>query len=228
MALLRPRHRAPGDRPLARDGRVRLAARAERLRQDDGAPPRGRLRPARLGADRRRRQGHHGQAAQQARHGHGLPGLQPVPEHDRRAERRLRAQDPAQGQGRPAEAGRRAARARRARRRGQALPAPALRRHAAARRARPRARDRAERAAPRRAALGARREGARAAARGDPPHPARARDHDDLRHARPGGGALDLRPRRGDVRRQDRAGRVARRRCTAARRRRSSRSSSAR
>jgi putative spermidine/putrescine transport system ATP-binding protein len=52
-------------------------------------------------------------------------------------------------------------------------------------------------------------EGARAAARGDPAHPARARDHDDLRHARPGGGALDLRPRRGHVRGQDRASWIA-------------------
>ena len=49
-----------------------------------------------------------------------------------------------------------------------------------------------------------------------------------LRHARPGGGALDLRPRRGHVRRPDRAGRLAAPRCTAARRRRSSPSSSAR
>ena len=103
----------------------------------------------------------------------------------------------------------RAARAGRARSGREALPAPALGRHAAARRPRELARDRAEGAAPRRAALRARREGARPAARGDPPHPARARDHDALRHPRPGGGALDLRPRRGDVGRQDRADRVA-------------------
>ena len=45
---------------------------------------------------------------------------------------------------------------------------------------------------------------------GDPADPARARDHHDLRHAGPGGGALDLRPGRGDVRGQDRAGRVPR------------------
>ena len=88
---------------------------------------------------------------------------------------------------------------------GDPLPASALGRHAAARRARARARDRAARAAARRAAVGARREGARAAARGDPPHPARARHHDAVRHARPGGGARRLRPRRGDVRRRDRA-----------------------
>ena len=106
-----------------------------------------------------------------------------------RAERRVRPEDPRPRQGRPLEARRRPARARRPRPRGRPLSAPALRRHAAARRARARARDRAARAAARRAALGARREGARAAARGDPPHPARARDHDAVRHARPGGGA---------------------------------------
>ena len=38
-------------------GRVRLAARPERLRQDDGAAARRRLRPPGRGADRRRRQG---------------------------------------------------------------------------------------------------------------------------------------------------------------------------
>ena len=37
----------------------------------------------------------------------------------------------------------------------------------------------------------------------------RARDHDDLRHARPGGGALDLRPRGGALVRADRADRDA-------------------
>ena len=77
---------------------------------------------------------------------------------------------------------------------GQALPAPALRRDAAARRAGPRARDRAARAAPRRAALRARREGARAATRGDSAHPDPAWHHDRLRHARPGGSAVDFRP----------------------------------
>ena len=38
----------------------------------------------------------------QARHGHGLPGLQPVPEHDGRAERRVRPQDPQEAEGGPA------------------------------------------------------------------------------------------------------------------------------
>ncbi len=92
---------------------------------------------------------------------------------------------------------------------GDALPAPALGRHAAARRPRARPRDQAPHAPSRRAALGPRREGARAAARGDPPDPARARDHDPLRHPRPGGGARDLRPRRRPPRRPGRADRNA-------------------
>ena len=104
-----------------------------------------------------------------------------------------------------------AARARRPRARGQALPAPALRRDAAAGRARARARDRAAHAPARRAALGARRQGARAAARGDQADPEPARDHDHLRHPRPGGGALDLRPRRRSLAGTDRADRPARR-----------------
>ena len=59
VALVRPRHRPPGHRPRARRRGVRLAARPERLRQDDGAAARRRLRPARRGQHPRRRQGHH-------------------------------------------------------------------------------------------------------------------------------------------------------------------------
>ena len=77
-----------------RGGRVPLAARALRVRQDDRAAARRRLRPARLRPHPRRRQGHDARAAEQARHGHGLPGVLALPEHDRRAERRVRAQDP--------------------------------------------------------------------------------------------------------------------------------------
>ncbi len=103
----------------------------------------------------------------------------------------------------------RAARAGRPRTCGEAVRASAVRRHAAASRTRPSARDRAPGPAPRRAAVGPRRKGAGAAPRGDPPDPARARDHDALRHARPGGGALHLRPRGRHVRRPNRAGRHA-------------------
>ena len=61
-----------------------------RLRQDHGAAARRRLRPADAGPHRRRRQGRHQRPAEPAQHGHGLPGLQPVPEHDRGEERRVR------------------------------------------------------------------------------------------------------------------------------------------
>ena len=47
------------------------------------------------------------------------------------------------------------------------------------------------------------------AARGDPRDPAPARHHHDLRHARPGGGAVDVRPHRGHERGPDRADRHA-------------------
>ena len=87
------------------------------------------------------------------------------------------------------------------RRARQAPPRPALGRPAAARRARPRARARAAGAAARRAA---RRPGRAPAHR--PPgraqaHPGAARDHVHLRDPRPGRGADDVRPRRGDARR---------------------------
>ena len=143
-------------------------------------------------------------------------------------ERRVRSPSAQAGPRRSQNASARAARARRPRAGSRSLSAPALGRHAAARRARARARDRAATAAARRAALGARRKGAGAAARGDPPHPDASRDHDDLRHARPGGGAVDLRPGRGAVARADRADRDAGRDLRRARRRRSSPSSSAR
>ena len=89
------------------------------------------------------------------------------------------------------------------------LSLPALRRPAAARGAGPRAGAEAEAAAARRAAVGARRQGARFAARGNPLDPEEARHHHHLRHARPGRGAVDLRPHRRHVWRQGRAGRHA-------------------
>ena len=89
------------------------------------------------------------------------------------------------------------------------LSLPALRRPAAARRARPRACGQAVGAPPRRAALRARRQDPRLAPPGDPLAPARARHHHRLRHPRPGRGAVDVRPHRGDERRPDGAGRHA-------------------
>ena len=75
---------------------------------------------------------------------------------------------------------------------------PALRRPAAARRARPRARQPAGRAAARRAARGARPQAPRGDADRAQADPARGRHHVHLRHPRPGRGAHDERPDRGD------------------------------
>ena len=88
-ALRRP---ARGRRPLADDraGRVHLAARSVRLRQDhDAAHDRGIRRAGcrrhpRLGTQRA------GHAAVPPRREHGLPGLRALPAHERRRERRLR------------------------------------------------------------------------------------------------------------------------------------------
>ena len=80
---------------------------------------------------------------------------------------------------------------------GAAPAAPALGRPAAARRAGARARALAGGAPPRRAARRARREAPPRAPGRAQEHPARDRHHVPLRHARPGGGADDVRPSRG-------------------------------
>ena len=143
-------------------GRAGQPARAERLRQDDRAADRRRLRGARRRDRARRRHRHHRHARPQAQHGHGLPELQPVPQPDRRRQRRVR---PARAHGVRQDGAQPAGAARcsswsswqRVRR---PLPAPAVGRPAAARRAGPRPGRSARRAAARRAALGPRRQGA--------------------------------------------------------------------
>ena len=92
---------------------------------------------------------------------------------------------------------------------GGAVPLPDVGRPAAAGRARPGARLRATGPPPRRAAVGARREDPDRPAQGDPVDPAPARDHDRLRHPRPGRGAVVVRPGGRDERRQRRADRHA-------------------
>ena len=161
----------------------------------------GRPRGRRRGPRRGRRPGPHPGAHQQARHGDGVPGLQPVPAHDR-AGRTSSSGSQLRGVGEREAAGprRRDARPGRARRRRPTVRPPALRRPAAARRPGAGPRHPAAGAAARRAALGPRRQGARPAARRDPPHPARGRHHDAVRHPRPGGGAGRRRPGRRDAR----------------------------
>ena len=152
--------------------------------------------------ERARRRAEHGRRQPEpARHGHGVPGLQPVPQHDGRAQRRVRPADRGDKKGdRPRTRGR-AARARRAQRGREAVSAPVLRRHAAARRACPRACDRAPvllldeplSALDAKVRVQLREEIRRIQTR--------ARDHDDLRDTRPGGGALHLGSRRRACRR---------------------------
>ena len=93
-SYLRVSRRARPSRPRRSLRRVRVPARPERLRQDDGAADRRRFRVARLGRGARRRPGRARQACEQAQHGHGLSGLQPLPEHDRTAERGIRPSGP--------------------------------------------------------------------------------------------------------------------------------------
>ena len=167
-----------------------------RLRQDHRAALPRRAGGPRLGHRRRRRPGPHPGADQQARHGHGVPGLQPVPAHDRPRRTSSSGSSCAAATAPPAGPARRDARPRRARRARRQVRPPDVRRPAAARRARPGAGHRAAGAAARRAALGPRRQGAHPAARRDPPHPARGRHHDPVRHPRPGGGPRGRRPGR--------------------------------
>ncbi len=98
-------------------------------------------------------------------------------------------------------------RAGRPRRRGETPPGATFGRDAAAGRAGPGAGQPAQGAAARRAARGARPEAAQGPAGGAEADPARGRDHLRLRHPRPGGGADDERPDRGDEPRPDRADR---------------------
>ena len=207
--VLRRLHRRAGLQPRRRHRRVRLLPRAFRLRQDHRAEHGRRLRGADRRLDRHRRQGRHAAEAQPAQHRHGVPGLCAVPQPDGRAEHRFRPQGRRHAEGRQRQARRRDARAHQAAAVRRPLSLSAFRRPAAARRARPRHRAEAEAAPARRTALRPRRQGARIAARRDPRHPEGARHHHRLRHARPGGGALDLRPHRRHVWRQGRAGRHA-------------------
>ena len=113
---------------------------------------------------------------------------------------------------------RRKPRARRARAEAGAADRPgaqaaraALRRPAAARGDRARDRHRAAADPDGRAAVEPRRQAAHRDARRNPPHPPRARPRDDLRHARPGRGAVAGRPHRRDEGRRRAADRQPRR-----------------
>ena len=178
--------------------RVLLAHRAERLRQDDDAADDRGARRADRGRDRGARARRHDAAAAQAPGEHGLPAVRAVPApHDLR-ERRLRA-------ARAAASPRREIRTRvgemlelvdldgRGRRRSRGSSPAAS---SSASRSPASLVLRARGAAARRAARRARPQAAQAAAAAAQAHPARGRHHVRLRDARPGGGVLDVGPRR--------------------------------
>ena len=87
--LRRPRARRAD--PGGAAGGAGLPARPVGLRQDDGAAGAGRPGDRRQRAGARRPARHHRSAGQQARHGHGVPGVQPVPAPHGPRQRRLRA-----------------------------------------------------------------------------------------------------------------------------------------
>ena len=162
------------------------------------------------GDDLDRRQRRIPAAGASPRHRDGLPDLRAVPAPDRAAERGVR---PALRHVEEAAIARACARCWRSasrRLRGPAA-APAFRRAAAARRARARASSSIRRVLlldEPFAALDA--QAARGDAARNPRAAKAARHHDGLRHARPGGGADDVRPRRRDEPGSDRADRARR------------------
>ena len=184
-----------------------MLPRPLRLRQDHAAAgDRGARRPDR---GRRRAGGrrHLRASAFGARLRDRLPVLCAVPEHDRRAQCRLRTGEPGTfARGDPG-SGAGAAGAGRPPRPGRQVPRPALGRAAAAHRARAGHRDLARPAAARRAALRPRREGEGAAAPRGEGAATPARRHHHHGHPRPGRGADHGGSHRGDERRRDRAGR---------------------
>mgnify|MGYP000343889735 CR=1 FL=1 len=123
----------------------------------------------------------HRRAGQQARDGHGVPGLLAFPAHDRPGERGIRPRSARHGQGRTPQDRHGTAGARGTCRSGQEVHAADVRRPATARGPGPRAGRQAARATARRAALRPRRQGARPAARPDSPHPTHHRHHHRLR-----------------------------------------------
>ena len=78
----------------AERGEFVLVPRAVRLRQDDDAPDDRRLRAPDRRLDPHRRHRHHRQGPQPAQRRDGLPVVRPLPEHDRRRQRRVRPEGP--------------------------------------------------------------------------------------------------------------------------------------
>ena len=146
-----------------------------------------------------------------ARPGHrdGVPELRALPAPDGLRQHRLQPAPAQDAEGRDRQAGERGRPHPRARAVPRQEATSALGRAAAAGRDGPGDRPSATGVPDGRAALEPGREAARADARRDLGHPARPQDDDDLRHARPGRGDDDGRPRRGHPQGRAPAGRDA-------------------
>ncbi|RKJ76872.1 TOBE domain-containing protein [Pyramidobacter sp. CG50-2] len=181
------------------------------LRQDDDAADRRRIPVSRFGARHARRARRFGAAAGETSYGDRVSESRAVSAPERGGKRRLR---PARARNAPRGAA--AARggnvgARRSGWLSKGARAGTVGRPAAARGSRPGADPQPAGAAARRTALEPRRAAARAHARRDPFAAKGVRHHGAVRHARPGGSAVDLRPRGADAGRAAHAGGHARR-----------------
>ena len=167
-----------------------------------------------LTAGRRRRPGRRYVRARRARRTasgrDGVPEAAAVRPPDRRRERRIRSADARRPPARTASAGRGDARARRAPRLRRTPGRGAVRRTGTTGGARPRAGAGPAGPAARRAVVRPRRRPALPDAGADPVGPARAVDHDAVRHPRPARGRRAGRRRRADAPRPDRGGRTSR------------------
>ena len=200
-----------GQRPQPgnRGRRVPRPGRPVRLRQDDCAADGRRSRGDLGGPAEDRRADRQPRAVARPRHRDGLPELRALPASLGLRQHRLQPEAEEDGQEGDRPARQRCSAPARPRPLSRPQAARALRRPAPARRDGPRDRARTGRVPDGRAALQPRREAARADARRDQEAPGRPRHDDDLRHARPGRGDDDGRPRRRDAQGRAAAGRRA-------------------
>ena len=191
-------------------------AGAQRLGKVDAAARHRRTRPARHRHRHHQRPRRHQRAAAAARHRLRVPALRRVQASHCARQRRLRAEDPQEAEGRDQGEGRQPAGGRRSGGLPDPLSQPAFRWPASAHGAGARAGGRPAGAAARRAVRCAGRQGPRRPAGVAAPAARRGPCHHRAGHPRPGRGARCRRPDRGAQQGPARTGRVTRPRCTTA------------
>ena len=209
-------------------GHVQRPAGTVGLRQVDDAAPDRRARDRRRRPRHHRRARRHRAAARAAQHRDGVPELRAVSASHRRREHPVRPARAARFRRRLPDAPRACRGPAGIGAAARAEAVAALGRAAAARRAGPRDHQRGAGVPDGRAAVEPRCAVARRNAAGDPRAAARARHHDGVRHARPGRGDVDGRPRDPAATRAGSSRTARRSNSTSSRRTRSSRGSSAR